>query len=212
MFTCDTKHTNKSQQKRSTVTYRVATFEDIPQILTLHARYQVDTISEHDKKDGFITTAFSEAQLTELIRQEKGLFVATRSKLSHSSTSTDRDEIVAYVMAASWQFWSQWPMFAYMIQNLHKTSYAGYQLNTTNSYQYGPICVDKSVRGNGVFEGIFQFSREQMSTRFPVLITFINKINPRSFAAHTKKVNLDVINEFEYNNNQYYELACLTRQ
>lgn len=183
------------------IQFRAAKTDDIEQILKLHARYQVNTINEEDKADGFITTAFDKQQLTELIEQEQGLFVALKGT-----------EIVAYVMAASWGFWSRWPMFAHMIKDLPNLQYQGQTLSTENSYQYGPVCVDKSVRGQGVFEGIFDFALQAMSTRYPILITFINKINPRSFAAHTKKVNLDVIQEFEFNNNQYHELACLTNK
>lgn len=184
-----------------TIEFRAATGNDIEQILALHFRYQVDSINEEDKADGFITTAFDQTQLTELIEQEQGLFIALKE-----------NQIIAYAMAASWQFWSRWPMFAHMVKDLPNLQYKGQILSTENSYQYGPVCVDKSVRGQGVFEGIFNFALQQMSKRYPILVTFINKINPRSFAAHTKKVGLDVIQEFEFNNNHYYELACLTNK
>ena len=80
-------------------------------------------------------------------------------------------------------------------------------MNVNNSYQYGPICIDKSVRGSGVLEKIFDFARGQMSKRYPILVTFINKINPRSFEAHVRKLGLEVIQEFDFNNNNYYELV-----
>ena len=182
------------------IEFRLAKIDDINEILKLHYRYQIDSIDEEDKKDGFITTVFDEKQLSELIEQEEGLFVAVKDNI-----------ILAYAMAASWRFWSRWPMFAYMIEDLPNLQYAGQTLSTENSYQYGPICVDKSVRGQGVFEGIFNYSLQIMSDRYPILVTFINKINPRSYAAHTQKAGLDVIQEFEYNNNQYYELARLTK-
>ncbi len=178
---------------------RLATVADISEVLALHFRYQVDSIAEEDKPDGFITTAFTEAQLVELIESENGLAIVTQG-----------DSIVAYAMAASWQFWARWPMFAHMINDLPNLRYQGYQLDTENSYQYGPVCVDKSVRGKGALELVFEFSLQQMSSRYPVLVTFINKMNPRSYAAHTNKVGLEVIQEFAFNNNQYYELACLT--
>lgn len=180
-------------------TYRTATHNDIDEVLTLHARYQVDTIDEKDKKDGFITTAFNQTQLTDIIEKENGLFLAISN-----------NRIVGYAMAACWQYWSQWPMFAHMVKELPNLQYKGYVLSVDNSYQYGPICVDQSVRGSGVFEALFYYALEKMSVKYSVLVTFINKINQRSFAAHTKKVNLDVLQEFEYNNNHYYELVCLT--
>lgn len=181
--------------------YRRANKEDISQILELHYRYQVDSINEEDKKDGFITTAFTEDQLSELIEKEQGLFVAVTN-----------NNIVAYAMAASWTYWARWPMFAHMIKDLPNITYKDIVLNVENSYQYGPVCVDKHYRGKGVFEGVFKFSLNEMSQKYPVLVTFINKINPRSFAAHTRKVGLEVVKEFDFNNNNYYELACLTSQ
>lgn len=178
---------------------KLATLEHIDEILALHFRYQVDSISAEDKSDGFITTAFTEAHLTRLILDESGLFIA----------SVD-NKIVAYVMAASWQFWSQWPMFAFMIEYLDDSTCLGDQVTAENSYQYGPVCVDKSVRGQGVFERVFEFARKEMSKRYPILVTFINKINTRSYEAHTRKTPLTVIKNFEYNNNHYYKLACKT--
>ncbi|XOB63690.1 N-acetyltransferase family protein [Campylobacterota bacterium DY0563] len=175
---------------------RLAKLEDIEQILKLHARYQVDTINEDDKKDGFITTSFSKEQLTALIEDEQGLFVALKD-----------DEIVAYVMAASWAYWSAWPMFVHMIKELPNIKFQGETLSVDNSYQYGPVCVDKSVRGTDVLKLIFDFARKEMNKRYPILVTFINKINPRSYEAHTRKLGLEVVNEFEFNNNQYYELC-----
>ena len=176
--------------------YRVAKVGDIESVLKLHSKYQVDTIKEEDKKDGFVTTAFTAEQLTELIEQESGLFIAVEG-----------DNVLAYVMAASWQFWSRWPMFAHMIKDLSNLTYLGQTLSVENSYQYGPICIDKSVRGSSVLKEIFDFSREEMSKRYPILVTFVNKINPRSYQAHKRKLGLEVIQEFEYNNNHYYEMV-----
>jgi len=39
------------------------------------------------------------------------------------------------------------------------------------------------------------------------LLVFINKIDRRSFEADTRNLGLEVIHEFEYNNNHYYELV-----
>lgn len=57
---------------------------------------------------------------------------------------------------------------------------------------------------------VFDFSRMQMNKRYPILITFINHINSRSYFAHTKKLGLDVIKSFAFNDNIYYELGYNT--
>lgn len=176
--------------------YKIAQIKDIEKVLELHFKYQIDSIKQEDKKDGFITTAFTKEQMVDLITLEQGLFIAI-----------ENEKIVAYVMSASWKFWSRWPMFAFMMEDLPNLEYLGQKLTVQNSYQYGPVCVDKEYRGSGVLEKIFDFARENMAKRFPILVTFINKINPRSYEAHTKKLKLEVIKEFSYNNNNYYELV-----
>lgn len=180
--------------------YRNAVIEDIPAIRELQKKYHVETISEKDKGDGFVTTLFTEEQFKELIEQENGIAIAC-----------DGSEVVAYAMAASWEYWERWPLFQHMISDLQHTEYKGNVLSTKNSYQYGPICIDREYRGTEVLAKLFGFSRMQMSIRYPILITFINHINPRSYYAHTKKLGLDVIKSFEFNNNTYYELACETK-
>jgi hypothetical protein len=178
---------------------KIATKEDVDEVLALHYRYQIDSIDEQDKADGFITTAFSKANLLSLVEQENGLFIALIN-----------NKIVAYAMAASWNYWAQWAMFEYMIDNLHDSLCLNERITIENSYQYGPVCVDKSVRGKGVFEAIFIYSLDVMSKRYPIMVTFINKINPRSYQAHINKTPLTVIKNFGFNNNQYYKLACKT--
>lgn len=176
--------------------YRNATPEDIPQVYALQQLYHVSTISPEDKDSGFVTTLFSHEQLMQLIEKENGLSIAC-----------DGDRVVAYVMAASWHYWSAWPFFQHMIELLPTTYYMGQPLTVENSYQYGPVCIHKEYRGKTVLPELFEFSRQQMAQRFPILITFINYINPRSYKAHVDKLGLEVIRNFEFNNNQYYELA-----
>ena len=178
-----------------------AALSDIGAVLELHYKYQIDSIAEEDKADGFVTTPFTKEQLADLINKENGLFIAKKNGV-----------VVAYVMAASWGFWSVWPMFAFMIKGLPSLTYHEQQLGIDNSYQYGPICIDKSVRGTGVLEKIFEFAKNKMSERFPILVTFVNKTNARSYQAHKRKLGLDVIQEFTFNGNHYYEMACLTTQ
>ena len=180
---------------------KLATLSDIDGVLSLHAKYQVNSIKEEHRKDGFVTTDFTKEQLTELIQNENGLFIATVE-----------DVVVAYVMAASWHYWSKHPVQAYMISQLSNYEFNCVELTSENSYQYGPVCIDTSVRGTGILEKIFAFALDAMSKRYPLLVTFINKTNPRSFSAHTQKLGLSVLSEFQFNNNNYYWLACSTKQ
>lgn len=175
--------------------YRNARLEDIAAVEELQKKYHVDTISDEDRPDGFVTTLFTREQFKKLIEEENGLALAC-----------DGDKIVGYAMAASWDYWSDWPLFEHMIEDLPNTKYLGQTLSTENSYQYGPIAVDSDYRGGDVFPNLFEFSRQQMKDRYPILLTFINKINPRSYRAH-EKLGLDIVQEFVFNDNNYYELG-----
>lgn len=181
------------------VEIKIAGVSDIDGTLTLHYKYQIDSIREEDKKDGFVTTPFTVEQLERLIAREQGLFIAKA-----------QENIVAYAMAASWDFWSEWPMFTHMMNDLPNLTYLGHTLSRSNTFQYGPICVDRKYRGTGVLQKLFGFMKSVMAEKYPILVTFINKNNPRSYRAHTRKLGLEVIQEFEYNHNTYYELACKT--
>jgi hypothetical protein len=182
------------------VQLKVAKLDDIDGVIKLQHKYHVDSIDEKNKADGFVTTAFTKQQLSTLVTKEQGLFIGVKNK-----------KVVAYVMAASWQYWSQWPLFAYMIKRLHKVEYLSQTLNTSNSYQYGPVCLDTDIRGSGALEDIFDFARNEMSKKYLILVTFINVTNTRSYVAHTKKLGLEVLNKFEFNQNQYYQLVYDTQ-
>lgn len=181
--------------------FRSATVKDIPQIQDLQARYHVATISDNDKVDGFVTTLFTPEQFEALIREENGLTIAL-----------DGERVVGYVMAASWHYWQAWPLFQYMISDLRTMNYLGETLTVENSYQYGPICIDKAYRGSEVLLELFDYSRKLMAQRFRILVTFINHINPRSYTAHVDKLGLEVLKSFSFNDNQYYCLAYDTQR
>ena len=178
-----------------------ASLNDLDGVMALHKKYHIDSIELTDKPDGFVTTNFTTKQLKDLVSKENGITIAKQN-----------DIIVCYAMAASWQFWSEWPFFSHMIQELPQNSLGTQILSTENSYQYGPVCVDLSVRGTGVFEKVFCTSLDNMAKRFPIMVTFINQLNNRSYAAHTRKVSMSTIGTFQYNNNDYYMLACPTKK
>lgn len=131
-----------------------ANLEDIPGILALLSANHVNNVE--NKADGFVTTNTTAEQLAALITKENGVTIAKEDW-----------KTLAFAMAGSWEFWSEWPFFAYMIEQLPNFSFEGQTLTTQNSYQYGPVCIDKSVRGTGLFEKVFYASLASMKDRYP---------------------------------------------
>lgn len=86
-------------------------------------------------------------------------------------------------------------------------AFNGSNITTENSFQYGPICIDKKYRGSGLLNLLFEEMRVEFFNKYPISVTFINKVNAISTAAHTKKLNWEIIDEFEFNNKTYIGLA-----
>lgn len=180
---------------------RIANASDIDGVISLQQQYHINSIQETERAQGFVTTAFTSQQLSDLIEQENGLFVAV-----------DSDKVVAYIMTASWHYWSSWPVQAHMMSILDQYALDGSPITLNNSYQYGPICIANSHRGSGLLEAFFDYALQAMSQRYDILVTFVNTINQRSMAAHLHKLQLNQLGEFEVNANRYAWLACLTKR
>jgi hypothetical protein len=177
------------------IEYSIATVADIPGFLSLQEKFLVTNLTDEQKKNGFVTTPFKTEQLTDIINQT-GLFIAK-----------DAGAIIAYAFGGSWQFFSQWPIFNVMTEKFPTLTFKDFIITDTNSFQYGPVCIDEKYRGSGLLNEIFELMRINLVKRYPLSLTFINKINPRSLKAHVDKLGWTVIGEFAFNNNYYYILA-----
>ena len=102
-------------EREGKVEYRNAKLVDIPGVATLQEKYHVSTIMQEDRPDGFCHhIIYLRNSFRNSSRGEDGLAIAC-----------DGDRIVAYAMAASWNYWSAWPLFQHMIQDLPNTKYLG---------------------------------------------------------------------------------------
>ncbi len=177
------------------IVLEIAKNSDINGILDLQELYLVSNLSEEEKIAGFVTTPFT-IPLLEYVISQNGIFIA---KLN--------DKIIAYAFAASWDFFSQYPIFEYMISLFPRYKFRDYELSTTNSFQYGPVCIHKEYRGKGIIKIVFEFMRIHTLNKYPLSVTFINKINIPSTKAHVEKLKWTIIDEFSFNNNEYIVLA-----
>jgi hypothetical protein len=178
---------------------RVANQSDIDGILELQSRNLYINLSEVEQAEGFVTTPFTVEQIKTLLTQT-GVFVAE-----------EQGRVMGYAFAGSWDFFSQWPIFPYMVSRFPQVNFQDTQVTVDNTFQYGPVCIERTLRGGGVFPQLFETMRSSFSSRFPIGLTFINKANPRSLAAHTRKLNLEIIDEFEFKGNSYYGLGFWTK-
>ncbi|ELY1990524.1 GNAT family N-acetyltransferase [Vibrio harveyi] len=179
---------------------RVAKLEDITQIVELQKSCHVSNLDESDKSDGFLNTVMDEALLTQVIEQEQAIFVAELN-----------NTIVAMAACASWKFWECSEGLTSVANKLGSLVVGSTQLSSTNSYFWGPVCVSKACRGQGVFEKLFRFSCEVRSVEFPYVYTYVHKDNARSFAAHTSKAGFKYTKDFELGGQTFQEMVRETK-
>ena len=177
---------------------RTAIESDFDGILALQSRNLYTNLSPTELAGGFVTTPFTSYLLGQLLIQD-GVFVAE-----------SESKIVGYLLAGDWEFYAQWEIFRLMISRLPELKFQGRELSVDRTFQHGPICIDMAMRGSSVFPQLFELMRSSFALKFPIGVTFINKLNQRSFEAHTRKLDLEIIDEFEFNGNSFYTLAFLT--
>jgi hypothetical protein len=181
---------------------RLATNADIEPILALQAKNLYANLSALERTaNGFVTTPLT-ADSLKMMMAAAGVFIVE-----------NQNQLAGYALAAGWELFAQWPIFPYMTTRFPALPpYQSIQITADNTFQYGPICIDQAWRGTDAFPMLFNAVCSGMRDRFAIGVTFINQANPRSFAAHTRKLNLDVIDTFEFNDNSFYMLAFPTKR
>jgi hypothetical protein len=174
---------------------RLGTDVDILGILAIQADNLLANLPADRREDGFVTTPFTPELLQELLEQQ-GVFVTVKD-----------GRVIAYALAGSWTFFDRWPIFPLMVSLLPTWEFQNQPLNAAQTFQYGPVCIDRQFRGQQVLPDLFEVLRRNFVDRYTYGVTFINQLNPRSFAAHTQKLNWQPVGEFEFNQGNFYGLA-----
>lgn len=173
---------------------RIGNSSDIEGILALQKSNLYSELTAAQRTRGFVTTPFTIPQIEEII-EEDGIFVVER-----------KGQIIAYAFAGTWKYFEQWAIFPFMAVRLPGLSFKGGEITTSNSFQYGPVCIDAQYRGKKLLNSIFEVMRLEFVQKFPISITFINKVNQISLRAH-QKLGWEIVDEFHFNDNQYLGLA-----
>lgn len=102
---------------------REAQKKDIDAVLALQSLFHISVVPEEERANGFVTTLLTAAQLEELVAMH-GLY------LCEEATTKD---LCGYIVAASWKWLSQWPIFKYMAEELPAFDFAGHRVTAENS-------------------------------------------------------------------------------
>lgn len=96
------------------------------------------------------------------------------------------DTVVGYALAMPQSFRNELavliPMFAMADQLLPQKNYL----------VMGQVCVDKPYRGQGIFRGMYNYYKNELSSEYDCLFTAVDTANTRSSEAH-KQVGFEIL-------------------
>jgi hypothetical protein len=177
------------------IPYRKAIPSDFEGILRLQRNNLITSLQAEDLSQGFLSIEITREQLDK-INSELGVFVALDDKA-----------VIGYLMAETVEFAVGSPLIAHMFQRLKDVVFDGLALSSSCLFVYGPVCIDRQYRGQGILEGLFAIMKETLKADYDIGIAFVSQLNTRSYRAHTAKMKMTVIDEFEFNGGRYHTLA-----
>lgn len=170
------------------VIIRLARAEDIASLQKLEQKHHQEELGDADVgKQGQV---FSQSDLRELVENHWILLAEVDCR------------IIGYVIAGRWQFFESWPIYRHLLKQLPNVG-----LKRQQTCQYGPIWIDSDYRGQGVFGLLVEKLKLQLQGEFQYMCTFIAEDNQRSYAAHTKKADMQVLDFFDFHGQGYYLLS-----
>jgi|KBSSwiStaDraftv2_1062776.scaffolds.fasta_scaffold330171_2 hypothetical protein len=171
--------------------------EDLRQILTLQdANLRANLDAEARRAHGFVTLRHDLA----LLREMSGPW--------RHAIAVSEGAVVAYALVMLEQFRHRLPELEAMFKRLERLSFGGRPIPQLRFYIMGQICVVREHRGRGLVERLYAEHRRRMSPHFDLMITDIDRENPRSLRAH-ERAGFEVIDEYRGDDGQQWLIVVM---
>jgi hypothetical protein len=166
-----------------------ASDDDLRGILALQAANLRRALDPGERQaQGFVTLEHTLPLLREMNEPWPHVIATLRGWGGH-------DEVVAYALVMLHAFRGRLPLLEPMFERLDRLDYRGRPLAAYRSYIMGQVCVARAHRGLGLVERLYAEHRARMSPHFDLMITEIDRANPRSVRAH-EKAGFEILHEF----------------
>jgi hypothetical protein len=175
--------------------YRRAIVDQYPDILRLNEANFKANLSPDQREDGFLSAVFT-AQQVAAMAEDLGIMVALID-----------DKVAGFLCAFRNDFDHGSPVVAKMIESCERMQFEGKSLSAYRSYAYGPVCIDRPYRRNGLLRGLYEAQRRDLAGWFEIGIGLVSRDNPHSLEAHVAGLGMTEAGEFEVNGNRYVTVA-----
>ncbi len=179
----------------SSILYRRAGPADYPAIVELNKANFFANLSEDERRDGFLSAVFTVEQIGAMA-EDLGITVALID-----------GQVVGFLCAFRNDFNHGSPVVAKMIESYDYLSFEGRLLDTYKSYAYGPVCIDRTHRRQGLLRGLFEEQKRELAGRFDVGVALIARTNQHSMDAHVAGLGMTDVGSFEVGGNLFATVA-----
>lgn len=173
--------------------FRRASGADFEGMVKLQDLNLVSKISDEQKKDGFLSAAFSAAQF-ESMDNDGCVIVGFEN------------EVKAFLCASTPMFNLPFPLPSAMIERFASIDFNGKKLSQLQTIITGPVCIVESWRGKGVIEKLYEALYKELHGQYDAAVVFVSVENPRSIKAH-EKLGMSVVDEFSFKEKNYVVMA-----
>ena len=146
--------------------------DSILRLQRLNLRGRVD--AETARSQGFVTV---EHDLPTLRRMHA---------MAPSVVARRGGEVVGYALVMPLEARADVPVLQPMFALFDGLAFAGRPLAAYRYYVMGQVCVAEAVRGQGVFDALYDGHRRLLAPRFELCVTEISLSNTRSLRAHAR--------------------------
>lgn len=152
-------------------------------------------ISQQEAKEqGFVTVNHSTELLTAM------------NTATPQIVAKHKDIVVGYALAMLQAFSDHIPILVPMFKILDTLSYKDKSLKEYNHFIMGQVCIAKSYRGQGIFDGLYAKMKEVYKKDYDFVVTEIATRNIRSRKAHYR-VGFDTLHIYTAPDGEEWELV-----
>ncbi len=186
--------------------FRRANGADFDSMVKLQNLNLVSNISDEQKKDGFLSAAFSAPQFQSM--DNDGCVIVG---VTEEVEGVEETNVKSFLCASTPMFNLPFPLPATMVERFPTIKF---EAKTLSDYQIiitGPVCVDETWRGKGVIEKLYKALYDEIHGQYQVAVVFVSVENPRSIKAH-EKLGMSVVDKFEFSGKNYVVMAVGIKQ
>ena len=178
---------------------RLAGPGDVPAIMELEARHYIGNLGESDRAEGFIS-----------ILHPADWFHATVAGGGVHVGVTDAGVVAGFIAvtpAPPPSGASVSPIIRAVLDLADTVEFNGRLVAQQRFAFRGPVLVDRSARGKGLYSGFNHVTRQAYAGRFDIGVLFVSADNPRSLHTATTKLGAQPLAVFDVDGSQYHCLA-----